>query len=205
MKNRTSKLTKISLIAALLCIISPFAVVFPFSPVPISLTTLMLYLSVYIVGRRDAVISCGIYLLIGLVGMPVFSGFTGGIGKVLGPTGGYMIGYLFLTFISGWFVEKWSGGSQNSVSKNDDCCHMPEGKRVEAWLTFIMQGIGMALGTVVCYLFGSLWLSYQAGMAFSAALKVGALPFIPGDMVKIVIGVIAGNAVRKRLVKAGIV
>lgn len=178
MTKKTYRLTKISLIAALLCVIGPFAIVFPFSPVPVSLATLMLYLSVYILGKRDAVISCGIYLLIGLVGIPVFSGFTGGIGKVLGPTGGYMIGYLFLVFISGWFVERWNN--------------------------YLMQGIGMTLGTAVCYLFGSLWLAYQAGMNFKAAIGVGAIPFIPGDVVKIVIGVIAGNAVRKRLLKAGV-
>jgi len=178
MTKKIYRLTKISLMAALLCVISPFAIVFPFSPVPISLATFMLYLSVYILRKSDAVISCGIYLLIGFVGIPVFSGFTGGIGKVLGPTGGYMIGYLFLAFISGWFVERWNN--------------------------YLLQGIGMIFGTAVCYLFGSMWLAYQAGMEFSAALAVGALPFIPGDIVKIMIGVMAGNVVKKRLVKAGV-
>ena len=177
-KTNTTTITQIALFSALLCIISPFALVFPFSPVPISLTTLMLYISVYILGKRHALISCGIYLLIGLVGIPVFSGFTGGIGKVVGPTGGYLIGYLFLTFISGWFVERWNGR--------------------------IMQGIGMALGTAVCYLFGSMWLAFQAGMEFVAAIAVGVIPFIPGDIVKLFIGVMAGNAIRRRLVRAGI-
>ena len=177
MTRNTNTLTKIALMAALLCIISPFAVVFPFSPVPISLATLMLYLSVYILNKKHAVISCGIYLLIGLVGIPVFSGFTGGIGKVLGPTGGYLIGYITLVFISGWFIEKWNGS--------------------------IMQGVGMAVGTAVCYLIGSLWLSYQAGIEFSVALSIGTLPFIPGDIVKIIAGVIIGTAMRKRLVKVG--
>ena len=165
--------------AALQCIISPFAIAFPISPVPMSLATLMLYLSVYILGKKHATISCGIYLLIGLVGIPVFSGFTGGAGKLLGPTGGYLIGYLALTWISGWCVEKWS--------------------------TYRLQGLGLAIGTVVCYLFGTLWLAYQAGMDFVAALGVGVLPFIIGDVVKIVIGVVVGNAIRKRLVKAGVV
>lgn len=177
-KTNTTTITQIALFSALLCIISPFALVFPFSPVPISLATLMLYISVYILGTRNAVISCGIYLLIGLVGIPVFSGFTGGIGKVLGPTGGYLIGYLFLVFISGWFVEKWSGR--------------------------VMQGIGMALGTAVCYFFGSMWLASQAGMEFVAAIAVGVIPFIPGDVVKLFVGVISGNAIRRRLARAGI-
>ncbi len=179
MTKRTNTLTKIALMAALQCIISPFAIAFPISPVPMSLATLMLYLSVYILGKKHATISCGIYLLIGLVGIPVFSGFTGGAGKLFGPTGGYLIGYLALVFIGGWCVEKWSA----------------------YWL----QGLGLITGTAVCYLFGSLWLTYQAKMDFVSALGVGVLPFIIGDMVKVVVGVLIGNVVKKRLVKAGVV
>ena len=196
MRMKTSRLTKIALMAALLCIISPFAITFPFSPVPVSLATLMLYFCVYILGKCDAVISCAIYLLIGLVGIPVFSGFTGGLGKVLGPTGGYLIGYLLLVYISGCFVEKWSQSSKNGNLRNAEI-------RSYCYLNYFMQGIGMILGTVVCYFFGSLWLCYQSGMAFTVALSVGVLPFIPGDAVKLVTGVIIGNAMRKRLVRVG--
>lgn len=196
MKTKTNRLTKIALMSALLCVVSPFAITFPFSPVPISLATLILYLCVYILDKQDAVISCAIYLLIGLVGIPVFSGFTGGLGKVLGPTGGYLIGYLFLVYISGWFMEKCSQGSKSGNLKKEEtgfrCC-----------LNYLLQGIGMILGTVVCYFFGSLWLSYQSGMEFAVALSVGVLPFIFGDIVKLVAGVIIGNAMRKRLVRAG--
>ncbi len=206
MKNKTRRLTKIALVAALLCVISPFAITFPFSPVPISLATLMLYLSVYIVGKRDAVISCGIYLLIGLVGIPVFSGFTGGIGKVLGPTGGYMIGYLFLTYISGFFWEKCNKAKMCEKSRFDkgekDYDNRNRGKN---GIYYLMQSLGMVLGTAVCYLFGSLWLSYQAGVELHAALNIGVFPFIPGDVVKIAAGVVLGTAVRRRLVKAGII
>ena len=179
--------------AALQCIISPFAIAFPISPVPMSLATLMLYLSVYILGKKHATISCGIYLLIGLVGLPVFSGFTGGAGKLFGPTGGYLIGYLALTWIGGWCVEKWSSVSGNA------------GGSGTSRLNFLLQMLGLVLGTAVCYLFGTLWLAYQAGMDFLAALSVGVLPFIIGDVVKIVVGVAVGNLVRKRLVRAGVV
>lgn len=179
--------------AALQCIISPFAIAFPISPVPMSLATLMLYLSVYILGKKHATISCGIYLLIGLVGLPVFSGFTGGAGKLLGPTGGYLIGYLALTWIGGWCVEKWSGVSDNA------------GESGNGRLNFLLQGLGLVTGTVVCYLFGTVWLAYQAGMDFVMTLGVGVLPFIIGDVVKIAVGVAVGNLVRKRLVKAGVV
>ena len=193
MTKRTNTLTKIALMAALQCIISPLAIAFPISPVPMSLATLMLYLSVYILGKKHATISCGIYLLIGLVGLPVFSGFTGGAGKLFGPTGGYLIGYLALTWIGGWCVEKWSSVSGNA------------GGSGTSRLNFLLQMLGLVLGTAVCYLFGTLWLAYQAGMDFLAALSVGVLPFIIGDVVKIVVGVAVGNLVRKRLVRAGVV
>ena len=192
MTKKTNNLTKIALMAALQCIISPFAIAFPISPVPMSFATLMLYLSVYILGKKHATISCGIYLLIGLVGIPVFSGFTGGAGKLLGPTGGYLIGYLTLVFIGGWCVEKWSGFGNVGASGMGR-------------LNFLLQGLGLAIGTAVCYLFGTAWLAYQMGMDFVTSLGVGVLPLIIGDVVKIAIGVLVGNVVRKRLVKAGVV
>lgn len=178
--------------AALQCIISPFAIAFPISPVPVSLATLMLYLSVYILGKKHATISCGIYLLIGLVGIPVFSGFTGGAGKLLGPTGGYLIGYLALTWIGGWCVEKWSGTNDVGVKS--------VGRKY-----YILQGLGLAIGTAVCYLFGTVWLAYQAGIDLATALPVGVLPFVVGDVVKIVVGALIGNVIRKQLIKAGVV
>lgn len=177
-KTNTTTITQVALVSALQCVVSPFAIVFPFSPVPVSFATLMLYISVYILGKKKGVVSCLVYLLIGLAGIPVFSGFTGGVGKLLGPTGGYMTGYLFLVFIAGWFVEKWNSR--------------------------IIQGIGMLLGTLACYFFGSLWLAYQAGMSLAAAFYSGVLPFVPGDVIKIVIGVIVGSHIKKRLIKAGV-
>lgn len=195
MKRKTNTLTQIALMAALQCVISPFAIPFPAGPVPMSLATFMLYLSVYILGKKYATISCSIYLLIGLVGVPVFSSFSSGAGKLLGPTGGYLIGYLALTVISGLCVEKWSvvAGSANSCLRS------------RLVTVYILQGLGLACGTMVCYLFGTLWLAFQSGMNFIAAGTVGVLPFIPGDIVKIVLGVLVGNALRGRLVRAGVV
>ncbi len=197
-KTNTNTITQIALVSALLCIISPFAVAVPVSPVPVSLATLMLYISVYILETRDAVISCGIYLLIGLVGIPVFSGFTGGIGKVLGPTGGYMIGYLFLTGISGWFVKKGSAGNRKKV-QNDN----RKGNRGKKDSHYFMQALGMILGTSVCYFFGSVWLAYQIDVDFFTAVGIGSVPFIPSDALKIFCAILIGNAMRRRLLKTG--
>lgn len=179
LKNKTKSMTMISLMTALICILGPITLAIPISPVPVSFVTLAIYFSVYILGMKRGVVSCLLYLLIGFIGVPVFSAFTGGAGRLVGPTGGYLIGYAFMALISGFFIERW----QNQR---------------------IMQMIGMILGTLVCYLVGTAWLSIQAGMSFSAALAAGVLPFIPGDAVKIAAAFMAAPAVRKRLIKAGV-
>ena len=87
----TGHMVRTALLAAVLCIIGPFAL--PIGAVPVSLTTLVLYFLVYLLDGKHALISYTVYFLLGLVGLPVFSGFAGGIGKVAGPTGGYLIGF----------------------------------------------------------------------------------------------------------------
>jgi len=160
----------------------------------------MLYLSSYILGRKRSVISCGIYLLIGLVGLPVFSGFTGGIGKVFGPTGGYILGYLFLVYISGCFFEKWSIGNRQTVTKG----RTNAGCNWNSCVSFMMHIVGMVFGTMACYLFGSFWLAYQSQMSVTAALTAGVLPFIPGDIAKIIVAALLGANIKRRLIKAGV-
>ena len=145
---------------ALTCILGPLSIPLPFSPVPISFTNLVLYFSVFVLGTKFSTISYIVYLLIGLVGLPVFSGFSGGPAKVAGPTGGYLVGFVFLTVIAGFFVEHFKGKLSFAV-------------------------LGMVLGTIVCYLFGTIWLSMQLNIGFVAGLGVGVFPYIPGDLVKI--------------------
>lgn len=178
-ESKIKTMTMISLMTAVLCILGPITLPIPVSPVPISLVTLIIFLSVYILGKKRGTISCLLYLLIGFVGLPVFSGFTGGVGCLFGPTGGYMIGYVFMAIMSGFFIEKWNT------------------KR-------ILHVVGMVIGTMICYLFGTIWLSVQAGMSFYAALGAGVIPFLIGDSIKIVMAVIIGPLIRKQLKKAGV-
>ena len=170
----TRQMAFIGLMTSLLCIMAPFSILLPFSPIPLSLGTLAIYFCAILLGMKQSIISVTLYLLLGLVGLPVFSGFTGGIGKLLGPTGGYLIGYLFLALICGLFVDKF-----------------PNQK-----LFYI---IGMLLGTAACYLFGSLWLSYQAGISLSQAFLTAVLPFLPGDVIKLILAVLIGFQIRRRL------
>lgn len=79
----------------------------PVSPVPISLTNLVLYFMVYILGMKASLMSFCLYLLLGAVGLPVFSGFAGGLGKLAGPTGGYLLGFVFMTLAAGFMVERF--------------------------------------------------------------------------------------------------
>ena len=142
--------------AAVTCILAPLSI--PIGPVPISLTNLAIYLS--------------LYLLIGLAGLPVFSGFSGGIGKLAGPTGGYIIGFIPMAIIAGIIIDHFR----------------------KRWI----QLLGMILGTAVCYVFGTAWFCMQAGYTVSAALAVCVIPFIPGDLVKMVIALTIGPVIRQR-------
>ena len=187
-KNGTKKLTTYQLtltavMAAVICVLGPISMAIPISPVPISLASMAVYLAVTVLGMRLGTLSCLIYLLLGLVGLPVFSGGSAGAAKLFGPTGGYLVGYLFLALIAGAFVGRYT-----------------ENK----WKSIAFAAPGMVLGTMVLYALGTAWLAYSAGMDFQAALWAGVIPFIPGDLVKMVIAVLLGSAVRGRLLRAGI-
>lgn len=180
-RKSTSKaysMTSIALMAAVICVVGPFTL--PIGPVPITLAPLAILLSVYILGTKKGTIALLIYLLIGAVGVPVFSGLTGGIGKLAGPTGGYLIGYIFFALIAGWFTHRF-------------------------YDKVVIQFLGMVLALAVLYAFGTAWLAYSAGMTFGAALAVGVLPFIVFDLIKIVIAIALGRAVRSRLLRGGII
>ena len=187
-KNGTKKLTTYQLtltavMAAVICVLGPISMAIPISPVPISLASMAVYLAVTVLGIKLGTLSCLIYLLLGLVGLPVFSGGSAGAAKLFGPTGGYLVGYLFLALIAGAFVGRYTENKWNSIA---------------------FAALGMVLGTMVLYALGTAWLAYSAGMDFQAALWAGVIPFIPGDLVKMVIAVLLGSAVRGRLLRAGI-
>ena len=96
MKNKTKDLTLIAIATALTCVLSPLSI--PIGIVPIALTNLVLLLNTYVLGYRKALIACLLYIIIGAVGIPVFANFSGGIGILTGPTGGYIIGYILMDY-----------------------------------------------------------------------------------------------------------
>ena len=171
-RSKTQEMTYIALCTAVMCILAPLSISIPISPVPISLTIFAILISAYVLGLKNCVFSFLLYALIGLVGVPVFSRFTGGPAVLLGPTGGYIIGFVFVAFFAGLFIERF------------------EGRRY-------MHLIGMMIGIAICYAFGTAWLAQQAGLSFSEALYAGVIPFIPADAVKMAAAIAIGPKLRR--------
>ncbi len=171
----TGDVAKIAVFTAITCILGPLSI--QIGPIPISFTNLAVYLSVYALGWKRGTISYLVYLLIGLIGLPVFSAFSGGVGKLFGPTGGYLIGFIFMAIIAGVIIDRF-----------------PK--------KYPLHALGLVVGTVVCYVFGTMWLKIQAGMTLQAALAAGVLPFIVGDLMKIAISMLIGIQLRAQLVRA---
>lgn len=179
MKNQhTQSLTLIALMTAVTCILGPLSIMIPLSPVPISFTNLAIYFSAILLGSKKSTVSYIVYLFIGFIGVPVFSGFTAGPEKLLGPTGGYLIGFILMAIITGFMVDKFSGKNYMIV-------------------------LGMVIGTVITYALGTIWLAYQANMSFQAALFAGVIPYIPGDIVKMAIAIVLGTTIKKQVQRAG--
>lgn len=176
-KSKSYPLVMTAVMAAVLAVISPVAL--PIGPVPISLCTLVIWLTVYILGWRRGTVAVLVYVLLGAAGMPVLAGFTGGVGRILGPTGGYILGYLPLAAISGLFVERW-------------------------WDSRPLQLVGMMLGNVVLYGFGTAWYCVQTETTLLGALAVCVLPFLPGDLMKMAAALGTGPVIRRRLEAAGL-
>lgn len=187
MNTKTKEVTLIGLMTAVICIAGPLSLALPFSPVPVSLTNLAIYFSVYILGMRLGTISYCIYLLLGLVGLPVFSAFTSGPAKLFGPTGGYLIGFIFMALICGYFIDRWNG-------------------------RIVLSFIGMVVGTAVTYGFGTVWLAYWMSKgseqtiiaALPAAFAAGVLPFIILDFAKMALSLLVGSQVRVRVRRAAL-
>ena len=146
-----------ALMAAVTCILAPMSV--PIGPIPISLTNLVVYFTVYVIGTKAGIGSYCIYVLLGIVGLPVFSGYVGGPAKIAGPTGGYIVGFILMAAIGGFFIEKFK---RNAV------------------LTIV----GWVLGTAVDYCLGTVWFVYVAKCSFAYALGVCVYPFIIFDIDK---------------------
>ncbi|WP_376792760.1 biotin transporter BioY [Thermoflexus sp.] len=139
------------------------AIPLPLTPVPITGQTLAVLLVGAVLGSRRGALSMAAYILEGALGLPVFAGGAAGLTRVLGPTGGYLIGFIAAAFLTGWLAER--GWDRRPLT----------------------AALAMLAGNIVIYLFGLPWLArfVEGFLGPKGALTLGLLPFIPGDLLKL--------------------
>jgi biotin transport system substrate-specific component len=143
----------------------------PIGPVPIVLSTLFVLLSGLLLGSRWGFMSICLYLFVGAMGLPVFSGGRGGIAHFLGPTGGYLFGYVLAAWVTGLISEHFRG--------------------LLPW-----DVLAVVLGSLVIYALGVPWLRIVTPMSWTKTLMVGVIPFLIGDAIKASVAVILARAAR---------
>ncbi|MCA1753995.1 MAG: biotin transporter BioY [Spirochaeta sp.] len=153
----------------------------PGSPVPVVVQNFFVIVAGMLLGPRHGVAAVAVYLVLGAVGFPVFSGGSGGVAHLVGPTGGYLLGYLPAVFVSGALLRRKSRATGSAGLG-----------RVAA-----AAGLGFAL----VYLCGVPVLMLVTGLGLGPALAVGFLPFLPGDVLKAVAAVLLYRRVAPRLTR----
>ena len=171
-KLKALDLAYVGLSAALIAVCAWIAI--PLT-VSITLQTMAICLVAGLFGWKRGTLSVIIYILLGMIGLPVFTGFKSGLAVITGPTGGYVLGFIFTAIIVGIATEK-------------------VGKKIWQCILF------MAIGVLVCYLFGTIWFTIAYKVTFASALSTCVLPFLLPDAVKIIVASILVNRL-KRFVK----
>ena len=169
-----------ALATALLCVCAWIAL--PLGDIPFTLQTLGVFLIGGLLGWKRAALAVGGYLLLGFIGVPVFSGFMGGAAKLFSPTGGYLIGFLCTGIVSGLAGDAFA-------EKKDE-------------KSALALGVGMFLGLLLCYAFGTLWFVLVfggGGVSVWGALGLCVLPYLPLDIVKIFPAVMLTRKIRPLL------
>lgn len=173
MRFKTKNMIHCSLLTAFLCIVSPLA--FPIGPVPITLGFGAVIFCTVSAGIKKSAVSVCLYLLLGALGLPVFSFARSGLPLLFGPTGGYLWSYILVVLVCGCF----SCFSHRSI----------------------MSYAGAGAGLLVCYLCGTVQYAFLADLHFLKVLGVCVLPFLPFDIIKCALGVWLGLKIRKLVFK----
>lgn len=174
-RNRLQLLILSSIFTAIIGILAQITIPFPL--VPITGQTLAIGLAATILGARYGTISTILYIAIGAIGIPIFANMQGGLGAIVGPTGGYLIGFIPTAYFIGWYIAKTK-------------------------LTFTHAMIANLIGMIITLTFGTLWLKVAASLSWSVAMSTGVLPFLIGGVIKAVLASYIGVLVKKRLYSA---
>lgn len=179
MKTTTREITLISLFSALTAIGAFISI--PLGPVPITLQTLFVLLAGFLLSPRSAALSQIVYISIGLVGLPIFSGFTGGLQAVLKPSFGFLVGFIVASFLASLISKKHRSA-----------------------MGLLIAG---AVATITMYIIGIPYMAFilnhvmDGGFSLMAILNMGLLLFLPGDLLKLIIATYLGNRLGKVLQK----
>lgn len=163
----TGKMILCGLFAAITAVCSMVSIPLPFSPVPVNLATLSVFLSGGLLGSKAGAVSQLVYVILGAAGLPVFHNFTGGLSILAGPTGGFLIGYIAAAFIVGIFAERSAPPQELKI-----------------FISF--KVIGFMAGLASCYALGTIWFMYIMKANIWTALISCVFPFLIGDALKIV-------------------
>jgi len=162
-KISTHDLCKVGLFAAIIAVMAQIAIPMPYG-VPMTLQTLAIALAGILLGAKRGALAAVLYILIGAAGVPVFANFTGGLGIVFGPTGGFILSFPLLALAAGLGAEK---------------------SNTTLW-------IGLAAGTLFNYLCGVIYFSIYTSNDLLTSFSACVLFFIPTDVIKIIIAGLAG-------------
>ncbi|MCD7764154.1 MAG: biotin transporter BioY [Lachnospiraceae bacterium] len=171
---KTIDMVYIAVFAALMAVCSWISIP---TTVPFTLQTFGVFMAVGILGGKRGTLAVLVYILLGAIGLPVFAGFSGGIGALLGTSGGYIVGFLF-SALTMWLMENTLGRST------------------------IVQIVSMVIGLIVCYAFGTVWFmavytSQTGAVGLMTVLGWCIFPFVIPDLVKIALAFLLSNRLRK--------
>lgn len=166
----------VSMFTAILAVLAYVAVPLPFSPVPVTGQTFGIMLAGLLLGKKRGVMSVVLMLLLGAVGVPVFSGGRAGLSILVGPTGGYLFSWILSVIVIDALKSKIQGFKGTVIAS-------------------------LTGGVVVVYAIGVPWLAVSTGMTFGAAFAAGALPFLPGDLFKVAVAALTAARMPKNLLR----
>ncbi len=188
-----SKLSNLTLIPLFAITIAAGAWITIPAAIPFTMQTFCIFLSLYILGGRNGTRAILLYLLLGAIGLPVFSGFNAGLSVLAGPTGGYLVGFIFIGLsyrIGEGFEERSKANRENSERcvNSEDCPNSEKCEKLERASKFLFS----LLGLVICYAFGTGWFVYISNSSASAvtvlqALSLCVLPYIIPDLLKLLL------------------
>jgi biotin transport system substrate-specific component len=174
--TKVKNLVLTGMFTAVICVLSQISI--PTQPIPFTLALFAIFLTGALLPPRAAFLSVFVYLLLGAFGIPIFAGFKGGIHVLTGMTGGYLMAYPLMSFLTSFLAnhfKKWK---------------------------LLPLALGMVLSLILCYFIGTLWFAFISDTSFYYALTLCVFPFILFDLLKIILALSTSVVIKKVLYKS---